>query len=358
MVIRKEQKKTEQDTPDQEEIPEEEKILPNRMVMPEDMMSVIDRDVHTQFRQNSVRSPEQDREILNALGSIFFAIVMVDLTDWSVYPVSMPKAVYSYMTGPDLDYRKVIPHYCKISVRRDFHDSVYSFMDPETVRQRLRKHGILHMDYVGRTLGWCRILLIPSKYDQQGNVLHMLYTVQNINKEKIREHEMSMLAEHDPLTGLINRSGFASLVQQLRNVSASVCFVMMDIDYFKLLNDTYGHEAGDSVLKRVAGLLIAEFQETDHIIRMGGDEFAVLITGVSARRCKSALVHKIEQINRQLKTKTDSVPASSISAGAAFSPHGLPEYLYRQADSALYRAKTTNRGTCCFFSSEEVIKTR
>ncbi|MGN1381911.1 MAG: GGDEF domain-containing protein [Eubacterium sp.] len=291
----------------------------------------------------------RNQEVLNALGKLFFAVVSIDLVNYRVYPIVMPKAVFPYMNAPVLDYRKIIPQYCRISVRKDYRKQVYQFMDPETICRRLKEEGIISMEYIGQTLGWCKIILIPSKYDKDGNVIHMLYTVLNINQEKLKEHKMSYLAEHDSLTGLINRSGYQSLCRKLCRTNTPVCFMMIDIDYFKLLNDTHGHEVGDVVLQRAANLLLKAFRPEDSVIRMGGDEFAVIIPGMRQREGKRILQHRIAEINRKMKTSTAVIPAATISAGAAFSESGFSESLYRKADSALYKAKKYNRGSCYFY---------
>lgn len=322
---------------------------PDDVVMPEDMSSYIEQDVRGCFGKKAEDEPLRNQEILNALGKLFFAVVSIDLVDYRVYPIVMPKAAFPYMNAPVLDYRKIIPQYCRVSVRSDYRKQVYQFINPKTVAERLKKEGIVSMEYIGQTLGWCKIILILSKYDEAGNVEHMLYTVMNINQEKLKEHKMSYVAEHDSLTGLINRSGYQSLCREFRKSSKPFCFVMIDIDYFKLLNDTYGHEIGDVVLQRAANLLLKAFRPEDFVIRMGGDEFAVLIPGMKKSEGIQILTRRIQEINQKLKTDTAVIPAASISAGAAFSEFGFSETLYRNADSALYNAKKFNRGTCYFY---------
>lgn len=322
---------------------------PHDVVMPEDMSSYIEQDVRGWFGKRAEDEPQRNEEVLKALGKLFFAVVSVDLVNYEVHPIVMPKAVLPYMNAPVLDYRKIIPQYCRVSVRSDYRKQVYQFVNPKTVAERLKKEGIMSMEYIGQTLGWCKIILIPSKYDEAGNVEHMLYTVMNINQEKLKEHKMSYVAEHDSLTGLINRSGYQSLCREFRKSRKPFCFVMIDIDYFKLLNDTYGHEIGDVVLQRAANLLLKAFRPEDFVIRMGGDEFAVLIPGMKKSEGIQILTRRIQEINQKLKTDTAVIPAASISAGAAFSEFGFSETLYRNADSALYNAKKFNRGTCYFY---------
>lgn len=162
--------------------------------------------------------------------------------------------------------------------------------------------------------------------------------------DKILQHK----AEHDPLTGLLNRSAFDSLRHLLACDSSPVTLLLIDVDKFKAINDTFGHEVGDKTLQRVAELLRHSFRSDDMCIRIGGDEFAVVMqddTNMLEQRIKS----KIEFINHKLKNPDNSLPVLSISVGIAISHAGFPESLYNNADMALYHVKRAGRCGCLFY---------
>ena len=149
-------------------------------------------------------------------------------------------------------------------------------------------------------------------------------------------------AVHDPLTGLMNRGGFDELRKVLKSSSAPLALVLADVDTFKQINDTYGHEIGDRVLKRVAFLMSSIFRSSDYIIRQGGDEFAVIMHGMQ-REYLPILEQKLKSMNEILQKPTDGLPPVSLSVGVALSDQGFPEELYRQADQALYYVKEHGR---------------
>ncbi len=162
-------------------------------------------------------------------------------------------------------------------------------------------------------------------------------------KDVIRKTELAHEAKHDPLTGLMNRGGFDKLKEYLKETFEPIALILLDVDNFKGVNDNYGHEVGDEALKRVASLMIENFRSEDYPIRMGGDEFAVIMTNITPAE-KDIIRKKVDNINEKLSVPEDRVPRMSLSVGIAFSRTGYNEELYSQADRALY--KTKENGKC------------
>lgn len=148
-------------------------------------------------------------------------------------------------------------------------------------------------------------------------------------------------AEHDALTGLANR-GFFDNLQQILKGDLPLTLFLLDVDYFKNFNDTYGHKVGDQVLKKVASALQKSFRSQDFVMRIGGDEFAAVITHVTLEQ-RSVLDQKISFINQYLSDTTDGLPVVTLSIGAAFSDQGFTDNLYVLADKALYYVKENGR---------------
>ncbi len=161
----------------------------------------------------------------------------------------------------------------------------------------------------------------------------------------------------DPLTGLANRVGFAraldaALATQRRHGGA-VVVVLVDLDHFKDVNDSYGHQVGDLVLREVADRLVRVFRSEDLVARMGGDEFAVVCSDSFGDLDVQALVARLEQV------WVDPVPVAgrrlrlSGSAGLVCSarPGDTATSLLHDADVALYRAKATQRGTATLYDA-------
>lgn len=160
-----------------------------------------------------------------------------------------------------------------------------------------------------------------------------------------RHDHLRHKADHDPLTGLLNRGAYDDLIQ---SYTTDVALMLVDVDYFKSVNDTYGHETGDAILKKVAQLLGHTFRTTDFPCRIGGDEFAVIITDITPQ-LKYVVERKIGQITTSLKDTSDGLPETTLSIGVAFSEGLGPEdSIFKAADRALYLVKERGRNGHAF----------
>lgn len=205
--------------------------------------------------------------------------------------------------------------------------------------------------FVAITVLIIRPLSIHIKHIKEDNLLNItgsyefkylaltyndIYEINKANKLALEDK-----VKHDPLTGLLNRGGYDDLKNILKDSTSPLAFVIFDVDKFKDINDTYGHEKGDEVLKEVGSLLQTTFRASDYAIRLGGDEFALVMMDMR-RRNIDALKEKLNYLN---KTLSNYNPSVSLSIGVAFSDAGFHEELYKQADSALYEVKKNGRGS-------------
>ena len=157
-------------------------------------------------------------------------------------------------------------------------------------------------------------------------------------------------ASHDELTGVYNRTGFEIIKNSVDMKSTAM--MIIDCDKFKQINDSYGHEVGDSVLKKVAATLRKHYRSEDYVCRIGGDEFLVLMVHLNFDP-HELIENKIRMINDELSDASDGVPNITLSAGISFDFHGItPDELFRRADAALYHVKENGRKGCCFYSEE------
>ena len=162
--------------------------------------------------------------------------------------------------------------------------------------------------------------------------------------QRERIARLERLAATDELTGVLNRRGFESALKrhlaEAQRHDESGVLVIVDLDGFKPINDTYGHRAGDEVLRRVARLLVDSVRETDYVGRLGGDEFAVLLT----RTSHLDGIDRAESLDRRLNGMCVAWDGRTIAPRASFgiqtySPGDDSEELVGQADEAMYRIK-------------------
>ena len=176
------------------------------------------------------------------------------------------------------------------------------------------------------------------------------------NKVYLENEETQMLirhqAEHDALTDILNRGSFDRMLGIYNSGDRPFALILIDVDTFKSVNHTYGHPTGDKILKKVAALLTLGFRSIDHICRIGGDEFAVIMVEMTSD-LQYTIAEKITEINRQLLNPEDGLPAVSLSVGVAFTDRPNPgDSIFKDADKALYHTKEHGRNGCCFYGSD------
>ena len=168
---------------------------------------------------------------------------------------------------------------------------------------------------------------------------------ENLVAQKLIRHE----AEHDALTDALNRGAFDKILSIYEQGDSSFAMIMVDVDVFKQVNETYGHSVGDKILVKVADNLQREFRSIDYICRIGGDEFAIVMVDVGSD-LKGVVREKIAQVNENLSNPTDGLPAVSLSVGVAFSDRENPgDSIFKDADKALYKVKNSGRNNCGFY---------
>ncbi len=157
-------------------------------------------------------------------------------------------------------------------------------------------------------------------------------------------------AEHDPLTDLFNRGAFDKIIAE--EIDEPLALLLVDIDYFKLVNDKYGHDCGDRVLQKTATKLGLAFRTTDYPCRLGGDEFAVIMTNMKTDR-RFVITRKMKELSTELGIADENTPAITISVGVAFSDGSIHyDDLYKFADEALYRVKDDGRNGIAYYDED------
>lgn len=199
---------------------------------------------------------------------------------------------------------------------------------------------------------------ITTINDSNGRVTNYIAISSDITKMKKAEQDIHLLEYYDTLTGIPNRTLFYDRLSQAlsrakRNHS-SVALYYMDLDRFKLINDSLGHDAGDILLIEASRRIKSVLREEDMLSRLGGDDFTLIIEGDSCLEEAANIAEKIiAEVSKpfQLKGKEVSV---GISIGIAIAPHDdtTLEGIIRKADSAMYHSKETGRGKYVFSSVE------
>ena len=185
---------------------------------------------------------------------------------------------------------------------------------------------------------------IPEKGSYEMRHLARVYNeVLKENEEKT--DKLSYAASHDALTGVYNRTDFDRYYRKMEK-QPNMGVIVIDVDHFKQYNDDYGHDIGDRVLCEAVEAMKRHFRAEDHISRIGGDEFCIIMPG-TGQADGERICEKIREINRELSARGGDLPPVTISAGIAFWNRPDPEgSLFKDADTALLNMKKT-REDCC-----------
>ncbi len=228
-------------------------------------------------------------------------------------------------------------------------------------REQLRHEAITHCkDGTTRHVAWLHSRLAWASTEDPS----ILSVGLDITEYKRVEGHLAWLADHDPLTNLFNRRRFSEELEQILNWSDrykhSGALLFFDLDRFKYINDTSGHQAGDALLRMVAGMLSRTIRGDDITGRLGGDEFAVILPEISAEGAievaKKILVH-LSEAQLTIHNRTHKV---SASIGIALFPeHGRNVHdLLAAADLAMYHSKETGRNGWYLYSDEDHSRER
>ncbi|MDO9105420.1 MAG: PAS domain S-box protein [Methylovulum sp.] len=209
------------------------------------------------------------------------------------------------------------------------------------------------------------LLSISAVTDELGHVSHYVAVFTDMSKLKETESQLEYLAHHDSLTRLPNR---LLLFYRLKHAidlalreGKQMALMMLDLDHFKNINDSFGHLAGDELLQQVAERLMGRLRKADTVARLGGDEFTVLLEDISAPEDAGRLAKSIiADLSESYQLSQWGDVRIGVSVGISLYPQhaDTPEMLLQQADTALYLAKAQGRGRYAYFSDELTIAAR
>ena len=238
----------------------------------------------------------------------------------------------------------------------------YQEMEPQTVQRLLEFMTILSAVMLG--VGFVLVFFIryqirkplelmvekiqERKPVPEGGARELRYVSRTYNRmlEEIQKRHQALTyeASHDALTGIYNRAAYDMFMESVDK--GHIALLIIDMDYTKQVNDTYGHDMGDRVLKKVANLLCQSFRSVDIICRIGGDEFAVIMTRANSSM-RQLVIDKVARINERLQNPDDGLPKVSVSVGVAFSDRRQSgDDIFKDADKALYLVKKAGRCGC------------
>lgn len=186
--------------------------------------------------------------------------------------------------------------------------------------------------------------------------LALYTTFKDTTENKNKEEELFNQASTDPLTGLFNRRQFELLAKAQVSLGqrhrTPYCVIMLDIDHFKMVNDTYGHDAGDEVLKHLALVLKSSLRDSDILARYGGEEFVIFLPHTTPENAYPVAQRIRLSVERaQIVTQTETLQVT-VSVGISSTPFGELYAQVKEADTALYESKTQGRNRVTIYKPD------
>lgn len=208
---------------------------------------------------------------------------------------------------------------------------------------------------IGREQRWWSLTATPV-HDDSSNLLGWRCVGSDVTIAKNATDRLATLASRDELTGLMNRASLRDraldLLDAANATQTTLALACIDLDNFKMINDTYGHAAGDELLRQVATILTVDHSDFNTVARLGGDEFAIILEpGLSEEEGMLAVRRVLHDLTQRF-TVADAAFLLKASIGVSFAPPGTDfETVMRNADFAMYQAKQAGGGRIALFDA-------
>jgi diguanylate cyclase (GGDEF)-like protein/PAS domain S-box-containing protein len=202
--------------------------------------------------------------------------------------------------------------------------------------------------YSKQILKWLRLSVYSPK---QG---YLAIVVSDITREKRSEEQVQQYAYHDHLTGLPNRrlldDRLSIAIAQAKRSTELIAVIFLDLDNFKPVNDTYGHDAGDELLQQLANRIVSNVRDGDTVSRVGGDEFVVILPKVKTKlETEQLAIRLLKACRKPFIIRNNKVFVSASIGVSMFPDDGMDiSDLIRSADIAMYQSKRNGRNQVCF----------
>ncbi|NOU50524.1 EAL domain-containing protein [Pseudoalteromonas sp. JBTF-M23] len=299
---------------------------------------------------------EQEKELLEVtLSSIGDGVICTDVDSKVTYMNPVAEAVLAKLTREvkGLPFDDVMPLYNEdtkqaitgLTDRCIKNNQLMSLPELTCVKNHLRLEFAIQDS-------------ISPIYLKNGEIAGAVMVFQDVTESRIMSRKLTHMAHHDVLTGLPNRlllqERLSQFCKRAQREGHKFAVVFVDLDNFKKINDSLGHDVGDSLLKKVANRFSNGVRSVDTVARMGGDEFVLMLDAIKDKHQVAKVVNKILNIASGCYELEKVQVELSISAGIAMYPQDgeSPDMLMKHADTAMYRAKKVSKSDYQFYSIE------
>lgn len=294
---------------------------------------------------------------LQSLASIYVSVHMADLEKDTFAEVMCNVGEVRELVGEAMiGASKRILHVMDNLTEESQKQSMFEFVNFKTLQDRLSELNSITKEFIDNKDKWHRGRFICMKRNASGQCTQVLWLVEAIDEEKRQREKLLHLSEMDSLTKINNRRSAEEKICQLLNKNNSGMLCLIDLDLFKQINDTLGHDAGDEVLVSFAECLKNVCREDDVVGRFGGDEFIIFVPDIQSKETALRMIYRLFDSINKLEIEKRIGRVFSVSAGITLASNDISyEELFKQADSCMYRGKNVKENTAHFYGEDESV---
>lgn len=282
---------------------------------------------------------------------LYVSMHLLDLKNDLIHELSKDPNVQLFLVDDGRDARLQLKNAVKEMTDKESLPAMLEFINFDTLTERMKDKHAIHQEFLSEQYGWCKAYFMVVDHNKEGGLNQIVFAIELIDEEKRREKHLLYLSETDAMTGLRNRGSGERIIADLIERGTEGMFCLLDADKFKSINDTYGHDVGDAVIKAIADCLKKSFRNDDIVMRLGGDEFAAYAIGITDEAHGRIVAERLFDLIDKIDIPALGDRKITISLGAAlFKVNENCSFadIYKRADTVAYVSKKTV-GNCCTF---------
>ena len=282
---------------------------------------------------------------------LYATMHLIDLSNDLIHELSRDPEVDLIKIADGGDAEAQLIRAVKEMTDLDSQQKMLAFIDFSTLNERMKETPMINYEFLSRKNGWCKAYFMTVDQSKSGKINELVFAIELIDAAKKYEEHLVYLSETDAMTGLCNRGSGERKISALMRAGCEGMFCLLDADKFKSVNDNYGHDVGDKVIKAIAEALKHSLRNSDITMRLGGDEFALYALGVSNEVQGWIVINRIFNEIDKIDIPELGDRKIKISLGAAlFNEKDKSTFneVYKRADIGVYDSKKTVGNSATF----------
>ncbi len=289
---------------------------------------------------NANRKVNDQMNMLTSISDIYYSMHLIDMDDYSLEKIH-GNSLMDMVMNEGQNATDMLETIVKKSIVDEYKEASLDFVNLATLNDRFGDRKFISMDTIDKNVGWLRMTFITVETKEDGTPLKVIVATQIIDDDKKREEELSIKANRDELTGLLNRRAYEDDILNLPDIPPEQDFVYaaIDINGLKVINDELGHAAGDEIIQGAAECLKKTLGNYGKVYRVGGDEFVAIFFADETQL--QAVMEDLEK--RIISWEGKIVKSLSLSSGFVSKREFGNETIVnmaKAADERMYKAKS------------------